>query len=88
MQNQKNSRGISYRIKIKETIAPALLEWFEGLELNLIEGAGTTLSGWFPDQPALRGLLEYLWNLNVTIQSVEQIKNDDSLISDLKRRKK
>ena len=88
MKNQKWSHGSFYRIQVKETIAPSSLEWFEGLELDLIENDGTRLSGWFPDQPALRGLLEYLWNLNATIQSVEQIEKDNTLISALQRRKK
>jgi len=86
MSNQKRNQGSFYHIQVKETIAPSSLEWFAGLEIDLIENDGTMLSGWFPDQPALRGLLEYLWNLNVTIQSVEQIKNDDPLIFVLQRR--
>ena len=88
MKNQKWSQASFYHIQVKETIARSSLELFEGLEIDLIENDGTLLSGWFPDQPALRGLLEYLWNLNVTIQSVEQIKKDESPISEPQRSKK
>jgi hypothetical protein len=35
------------------------------------------LIGSYPDQAALRGLLEQLWNLNITVISVDKIENEN-----------
>jgi hypothetical protein len=71
--NQSNHAPI-YQIKIKEKLDTAVVEWFGGLTLTPIEDGGTLLTGPFPDQSALRGFLEQLWNLNLTVLSVDQIK--------------
>ncbi|MCU0487047.1 MAG: hypothetical protein MUC85_13160 [Anaerolineales bacterium] len=66
-------KEMTYKIQIKEKLNPSLLEWF-GISANQDqEGKGTLLVGQFPDQSALRGFLDELWNLNLTILSVEKI---------------
>jgi hypothetical protein len=64
-----------YRIKVREALDPANTEWFGDLTLIPLENGGTLLTGPFPDQPALRGFLTQLWNLNFTVLSVEKVGN-------------
>ena len=73
MEIKKTDHGITYRIKIKEYLDPGLRDWFGGLTVTLGEDGGTLLVGPFPDQPALRGFLDQLWNLNFTVLSVDQV---------------
>lgn len=77
MAYKRPDQGEKYRIKVKGTLAAGSLDWFSGLAITPLEDGGTLLVGWFPDQPALRGLLDQLWNLNFTIQSLEQIETEN-----------
>lgn len=88
MENKNSGRGNNYSIRVKETVVPSSLDWFSDLTVTPLEDGGTLLVGWFPDQPALRGLFEYLWNLNFTIQSLEQIETGNQKIFPHERRKK
>ena len=72
---QSNSTYI-YQIHIQEAIDSAVIDWFGDLTLTPAENGGTLLSGAFPDQPALRGFLDQLWNLNFTVLSVDKIELD------------
>jgi hypothetical protein len=42
-----------------------------------MEDGKTLLVGPFVDQSALRGLLNQLWNLNITVISVDKIENEN-----------
>ncbi len=59
-----------YEIKVKGQLDPYWSDWFAGLKLTHLEGDGTLLSGWLPDQGALHGLLERVRDLNLTLISV------------------
>ena len=59
-----------YEIKIKGYLDPNWSDWFAGLKLTHLEGDGTLLSGWLPDQAALHGLLESIRDLNLKLISV------------------
>ncbi|MFZ0534587.1 MAG: hypothetical protein WAM09_15525 [Anaerolineales bacterium] len=75
MMDQKDSYLVkTYHIKVKETLDHHITDWFGNLTLIPQENGETLLVGSFTDQPALRGFLEQLWNLNITILSVECIK--------------
>ena len=63
-----------YRIRIKGAFSLSAIEWFGGITILPQEQGETMLVGEFPDQSALRGLLEQLWNLNYTVLSIEQIE--------------
>lgn len=86
MEIPKTDQGSAYQIKIKETLDPASMDWFNGLTITPLEKDGTLLSGFFPDQSALRGFLTQLWNLNFTIQSVAQIGPENPQGAPLKGR--
>lgn len=57
-------------IKIRGQLSEYWSEWFAGLKLTKLEEDVCLLSGWLPDQAALHGLLERIWDLNLTLISV------------------
>ena len=70
--NQPNT----YRIRVKETLDRRVTDWIGQLALIPQENGETLLVGTFTDQPALRGFLDQLWNLNITVITVERIENE------------
>ncbi len=74
METKKTDHGVTYRIKIKEDLDPVVNDWFGGLTVTFGEDGGTLLVGPVPDQPALRGFLDQLWNLNFTVLSVDRVE--------------
>jgi hypothetical protein len=73
ISNQQNT----YRIRVKETLDRHFTDWLGNLTLITQENGETLLVGSFTDQPALRGFLEQLWNLNITVITVERIENEN-----------
>ena len=71
-----------YQIKIKENLEATVTDWFGGLTFTPLDNGGTLLTGSFPDQPALRGFLDQLWNLNFTVLSVDRIENQNQTAFD------
>lgn len=74
--NEKNQlQARYYQITVYGKVDQSWSEWFGGLTLTTVEGpAGipfTQLSGKLPDQGALRGVLNKLWDLNLTLLSVD-----------------
>jgi hypothetical protein len=67
-----------YQIKVQGNVDPSWSNWFSGMDMSPDAGSGaqcvTTLTGYVRDQAALRGILNHLWDLNLTILSVIQIK--------------
>jgi hypothetical protein len=74
MKLNESEKVNTYRIKVKETVDTDATDWFSGLTVTPLKDGGTLLTGPFPDQPALRGLLDQLWNLNFTVLSVDRIE--------------
>ena len=74
-QNESNQQN-TYRIRVKETLDRHFGDWLGNLTLIPQENGETLLVGTFTDQPALRGFLEQLWNLNITVITVERIENE------------
>ena len=75
-QNDTNQSN-KYQIRVKETLNYQFADWIGDLALINQENGETLLVGCFPDQPALRGFLDQLWNLNITVISVERIENEN-----------
>jgi len=46
--------------------------WFAGLDMVARPDGQTMLSGWLPDQAALRGVLDHIFDLNLQLLSVSQ----------------
>jgi hypothetical protein len=65
-----------YRVKIKGTLDRSFTDWFDDISILPLENGETLLVGVFADQPALRGFLDQLWNLNFTILSLEIIRDE------------
>ena len=63
----------AYQIRIKGSVTRSIASLIDDLSILPQENNETLLVGTFTDQPALRGLLDHLWNLNLTILSVERI---------------
>ena len=77
MESEESDHGNSYRIKVKETLDHSFTDWFGDLTLTPQKDGKTLLVGPFTDQSALRGLLDQLWNFNITVLSVERIENEN-----------
>jgi hypothetical protein len=88
MEFQESRYPNIYQIKIKENLDTAATNWFGDLTLITLENGGTLLVGPFSDQPALRGFLTQLWNLNFTVVSVEKIENENQKMLNLENEPK
>ena len=63
----------TYEICLQEALEPRWTEWFAGLMLRPIAGGGTTLCGPLPYKAALHGLLNRIYDLNLTILTVRRL---------------
>jgi hypothetical protein len=70
-----------YEIQVQGELDRGWEEWFSDLAVSLEYTAGqpptTTLTGAMADQAALRGMLCKLWDLNLTIVSVQRIEREE-----------
>jgi hypothetical protein len=66
-----------YQILVEGKIPASWSDWFGGLQVHSRKEAEdmqlTTLSGLVADQAALRGILIRLWDLNLTLRSIQQV---------------
>jgi hypothetical protein len=66
-----------YQVTVEGKIDPSWSDWLNGLQMNSHKEADglliTVLRGPFCDQPALRGLLSRLWDLNLVLRAVQPI---------------
>ncbi len=69
-----NSRPIQCCITVRGRVAPHWSRWLGELRLSYRtdggDGTVTDLDGTLADQSALQGLLNRIWNLNLTVLSV------------------
>ncbi len=77
MDAQAGDHRWTYRIAVQGRLDESWSEWFGGVSVAVeIADDGmpvTTLIGPVTDQPALRGLLNKLWDLNLTVISVNRV---------------
>ena len=70
----REDRPTVYQIKISGKIDPGWADWLSGMEVSYeTNGDGekrSVLTGLVPDQAALRGILDRLWNLNIAVISL------------------
>ena len=64
-----------YQITVYGKVDQSWSEWLGGLSLTTVDGPGdiplTRLAGTLPDQGALRGVLNKLWDLNLTLLTID-----------------
>jgi hypothetical protein len=77
VEKRKADESAVYQIKVEGTLDERWSDWFSGLAVVAVdagEGApATTLTG-LMDQAALRGILNKVWDLNLTLVSVVPIE--------------
>ena len=66
-----------YEIRVKGQLDESWSDWLEGLEVKLLDNDEMILSGCIADQAALMGVLNKLYGLNLTLLSVNEIKNQN-----------
>jgi hypothetical protein len=76
MEPNTTQQSTTYHILVKETLDHPFADWHEGLTIMPQLNGETLIIGSFADQPALRGFLEQLWNLNITVITIERIEDE------------
>ena len=68
-----------YQIIVQGCLDLSWSEWFDGMEITNETSKDaqliTTLNGNIEDQSTLRGILNRLWDLNLTILSVKRVES-------------
>ncbi len=77
MDENHLEQSATYQIRVKESLDRTFTSWLDDITVVPQENGETLLVSAFPDQPALRGFLDQLWNLNITVISIERILNED-----------
>jgi len=78
--DQESDKQEVYQIKLKGLVDEQWSDWFNGMTI-VFESASdgspvTTLTGAVADQARLRGILSKIWDLNLTLISVAQLKSE------------
>ncbi len=68
-----NTHGSFFDIHVKGHLDKSWADWLEGLEIKLLDNEEMVLSGHVVDQAALMGILNRLYNLNLTLLSVNKV---------------
>ena len=68
----QDQAGIAYQIEVRGRLDREWADWFNGIQIEYGKGTTILIAG-VVDQPRLRGILCKLWDLNLTIISVNQL---------------
>ena len=72
--NERETKLTTYEIKIEGHLKESWAEWLSGMVVSIQkcnqEPQDTSITVRVPDQAALRGILNKLWDLNLTLLSV------------------
>ena len=74
MNKDQNDQPTVYQIKMQGRLDESWSGWFNGMAITFDSGT-TTLTGPVADQPALRGILTKLWDLNLDLISVNRVED-------------
>lgn len=66
-----------YEIVVRGRLGGPLVRWFDELEVGASGPDATRFLGWFPDQPALHGVLTRLGGLGVELLSVRRLPDTE-----------
>ena len=64
---------VTYQVRVRGRLDESWLDWLDRLSMTFepeTDGLGVTVLTGELDQAALRGLLSYLWDMNLTVLSV------------------
>lgn len=70
---EADKAGQVYQIKVRGEIDARWSDWFDGVDIAS-DGDATTLTGPIIDQAVLRGILIKIWDLNLTLISVNPVE--------------
>ena len=68
-----------YEIRVKGHLEAGWLDWFEGLQIQNLEKRETSLIRLITDQLALRGVLDKLWDLGLTLLFLRRIEAEEAI---------
>ena len=63
-----------YRIVVQGVIPEGWGDRLGGMRIMTASEDQTTLEGWFPDQAALKGVLDTLYNLHLRVETVTRLE--------------
>jgi hypothetical protein len=66
----------TYQIKVRGSVPESWIDRLGGMRIVAVSSALTTLEGWLPDQAALKGVLDTLYDLRLTLLTVECLNGD------------
>lgn len=72
-----DAEGKFFEVHVKGHLDDSWSDWLEGLEVKLLDNGEMILFGHIGDQAALMGILNKLYRLNLTLLSVNEIKNNN-----------
>ncbi len=70
-------KGRMFEIHVKGHLNSQWSDWLGGLQMRLLDSGEMILSGYLVDQAALMGVLNRLYNLNLTLLSVNEVDQND-----------
>ena len=60
----------TYQIKVRGSVPESWIDRLGGMRIVAVSSALTTLEGWLPDQAALKGVLDTLYELRLGLEEV------------------
>ena len=78
MMNSKQNTGgpsLMYQIRVQGRLEARWSDWFNGFAI-ICDDEQTVLTGPVVDQAALRGLLNKIWDLNLTLISLNRVETN------------
>jgi len=70
-------KGQFFEIRIKGQLSDVWADWFEGMTIHELDNGEMLISGYVVDQSALMGILNKLVRLNLTLLSLNELKNKE-----------
>jgi len=63
----------TYRITVKGVVPKAWIDRLGGMQIVAGSPTGSTLEGWLPDQAALKGVLDTLYDIHLPIEAITRL---------------
>jgi hypothetical protein len=77
-QHLSKDRPQIYQISVQGRLDRDWSDWFGGMTVTYEDGSSlTTLTGAIPDQAALRAILTRIWDVNLTLLSVNRVEREE-----------